>query len=411
MVKVRRSGFGFFGALFLLVLGTTSCSRKPGDAQVAAEVQNRIGADHRVQTKQVQLNANNSVVTLSGTVDSDAERSAVAEDAAQVAGVRVVINNLRVVDASQQQEKTAEQKTEVTKPSPLRSTSVQVAPRNKVAHVEPSLSKSPVPVATVATTSAAPSSSVSPLPIISVAPTGSTSSDPHAASPTPDQGGTLIASPAPPPTQASVPLPPDKVTVPNGSVLSVRLLESVDSEQNQQGDNFMASLATPVTVDGRVVIPAEAGIEGKVVDAQSAGRFAGKSSVVLELTRVAFNGKTYSLQTSHYSKQGPSRETRSAETIGGGAGVGAILGAILGGGRGAAIGAVIGAGVGTGVQARSKGSQVRLPAETVLSFRLQTPLDVVPSSTLQGPQNPDPASSQDPFPDDRPVLKRRPPAN
>jgi hypothetical protein len=88
------------------------------------------------------------------------------------------------------------------------------------------------------------------------------------------------------------------------------------------------------------------------------------------------------LRSSQYSKQGPSRNTHAAAAIGGGAGVGAIIGVILGGEKGAAIGAVIGAGAGTGVQAMSKAAQVQLPAKSTLSFRLETPLTVIPSSTL-----------------------------
>jgi len=91
-------------------------------------------------------------------------------------------------------------------------------------------------------------------------------------------------------------------------------------------------------------------------------------------------------------------------------GVGAIIGAIIGGGRGAAIGSVIGAGAGTGAQAASKAAQVRLPAESMLSVRLQVPLTVAPSSTLQRTQSAGSGVAQDPFSsdDDRPVLKRRP---
>jgi hypothetical protein len=115
------------------------------------------------------------------------------------------------------------------------------------------------------------------------------------------------------------------------------------------------------------------------------------------------------LRTSQYSKQGPSRNIRSAATIGGGAGLGAILGGILGGAKGAAIGAMIGAGAGTGVQAAGRAAVVQLPAETMVSFRLQSPLTVTPASTLQRAKNSGPGSSSDPFPDDdRPVLKRRP---
>src|SRR4029077_2946524 len=126
----------------------------------------------------------------------------------------------------------------------------------------------------------------------------------------------------------------------------------------------------------QVVIPADAGVEGKVIEVQSAGRFSGRPRLAIEMTRLTYNGKTYNLESSQYSKQGASRDLRAVAAIGGGAGVGAIIGAIVGGGRGAAIGSVIGAGAGTGAQAASKAPQVTLPAETVLNFRLQTPLRV-----------------------------------
>ncbi len=159
-------------------------------------------------------------------------------------------------------------------------------------------------------------------------------------------------------------------------------------------------------VDDKVVIPAGAGVQGRVVEAQSAGRFSGKPGLVIEVTRLAYNGESYELSSNQYSKQGSSRTTRAAATIGGGAGVGALM-AGDGGGRGAAIGAMIGAGAGTGVQAKAKPPEVQLPVETMLSFRLENPLTVVPASTLQGMQGSDP--SQDPFSsDERPVLKRRP---
>ena len=209
--------------------------------------------------------------------------------------------------------------------------------------------------------------------------------------------------PASSPTQE-----PEEVTLPNGTVLTVRLGETFSSEVNQKGDTFIGSLASPIMLDDDVVVPAEAGVQGRVVEVQDAGRFSGKPGLVVEVTRLAYNGRTYELQSNQFSKQGPSRTGRAVATVGGGAGVGALIGGILGGGRGAAIGAMVGAGAGTGVQASAKPSQVQLPAEAMLSFRLQAPLTVVPSDTLQrtpgaGPDSQDPFSS-----DDRPVLKRRP---
>jgi BON domain-containing protein len=408
MARVGRAGSAYFCVLFLLVLGAAGCSRGPSDAQLTAESQSRMGADPRVQTKQVQVIAKNGIVTLSGTAGSDAERMAAAEDASKIEGVKVVVNNLRVMDASQQAE---------PKPNPRTTASIvtlQSSSRTRIGlgvkppqAPPPDRHRLPIPhckaaEATVANSSPIPSGQ-NTLPIV----TDSSDSYPTNANvPASTSNASTAAAQAAPTT--TLPPPPEKVTVPDGSVLSVRLLESVNSDVNQPGDKFVASLALPVMVGERVVIPAEAGLQGKVVEVRNSGRFTGRSSLVLELTSVAYNGKNYQLRTSQYAKQGPARDMRSVETIGGGAGVGAILGAILGGGKGAAIGAVIGAGVGTGVQARSKGAQVRLPAESMISFRLETPLEVIPSSALQQAPKTDPGSSQDPFSDDRPVLKRRP---
>jgi outer membrane lipoprotein SlyB len=69
--------------------------------------------------------------------------------------------------------------------------------------------------------------------------------------------------------------------------------------------------------------------------------------------------------------------------VGGGAAVGAILGGIFGGGKGAAIGAAAGAGAGTGVSAATKGQQIVLKPETVLSFQLQSPVTVQPGASRQ----------------------------
>jgi hypothetical protein len=139
---------------------------------------------------------------------------------------------------------------------------------------------------------------------------------------------------------------PEKIIVPYGTILPVRRTESLSSELNEKGDTFLASLASPVLVGDGVVIPEGAGIKGRVVEVQSAGRFSGRPAMIVEATRLAYNGKSYELRSHQYSKEGPSRNVRSAATIGGGAGLGAVLGGILGGGKGAAIGAMIGAGVG-----------------------------------------------------------------
>ncbi len=112
------------------------------------------------------------------------------------------------------------------------------------------------------------------------------------------------------------------------------MAESVSSDVNEKGDTFLASLSSPIMIDDQVVIPEGAGVEGKVVDVESAGRFSGRPRLAVEMTRLTYNGKTYEFRSSQYAKQGASRDVRSLAAIGGGAGVGAIIGGVLGGGRG-----------------------------------------------------------------------------
>ena len=157
----------------------------------------------------------------------------------------------------------------------------------------------------------------------------------------------------------------------------MRLIDSIDSEKNQAGDTFHATLNTPLSAEGSEAIPAGTDISGHVVDVKSAGKFAGQSLVVLELDSISANGKSYNLQTDQFRKEGSSRGKNTAEKVGGGAILGGIIGAIAGGGKGAAVGTAAGAGVGAGAQAASKAHQIKLPSETVLNFTLQAPVTVV----------------------------------
>jgi hypothetical protein len=170
------------------------------------------------------------------------------------------------------------------------------------------------------------------------------------------------------------------VTIPEGTRLSIRLVDSIDSNKNKEGDTFHATLDSPILAGGRVVVPKDADVEGEVRGLESAGHFTGRSEISLVLTKLSFNGKNYDIETNEYTKEGASRGRRTAETVGGGAAVGALIGGLTGGGKGAAIGAGIGAGAGTGVQAVTKGQQIQIPSETVLEFRLKAPLTVEPSA-------------------------------
>jgi len=208
-----------------------------------------------------------------------------------------------------------------------------------------------------------------------------------------DSDEPVLARTAPPDTNAGMqptpvvaqtplpPPPPQKVTVPAGTQLTVRLNEPLDSERNQVGDQFHGSLGAPIVLDDETVIPIGADVTGRVAAVQSAGRFAGASLLTLELTSMSINGKTYNLQTNQWSRQGKGEGKNTAVKAGGGAALGAIIGGLASGGRGAAIGAAAGGAAGTGVAATKKGEQIKLGPEATLNFQLVNALTVTPQST------------------------------
>jgi len=171
----------------------------------------------------------------------------------------------------------------------------------------------------------------------------------------------------------------NSVTLPAGQALLVRMIDGVDSTKNHVGDIFHASLETDLTVNGMLVARKGTDAYGRLATAEAQGKFAGKSELQLELTRLVIDGRDYSLVSSDYNVQGKGRGGDTAKKVGGGAVLGAIIGGIAGGGKGAAIGAAAGGGAGAGVQIITKGDQVKVPSESLLEFRLQQPLTVVPT--------------------------------
>jgi len=165
---------------------------------------------------------------------------------------------------------------------------------------------------------------------------------------------------------------PRTVTIPAGSLISVRLDESLSSERNQPGDSFRAVLDQPIAIDGLVVAEKGARIQGRIVEAERAGRVKGLSRHAFELTQPSTSdGQRVKIQTETFSKQGESSKGSDATKIGAAAAIGAAIGAIAGGGKGAAIGAGAGGAAGTGGVMATRGKEAQLAIETRLSFRLR----------------------------------------
>jgi hypothetical protein len=341
---MKSRGSLYVRAVLLLIAFSIAvgCSRAPNDAQIANHIPAKIKADPGLQGKQLAVQSANGSVTLSGVVDNHAQREAAARYASSEPGVKQVVNNLEVAPSTPAESaQTAPPPAEEPKP-------VSHHQKKSRKHEDDSASGSPQEVAQT------------PPPTI-----------------TPTVVPALPSAPvAPPPAP-----PPQKVTIPQGTALVVRLVGPIDSEKNQVSDIFHATLNNPITINGETVVPSGSDVQGYLVDVESAGRFAGRSRVILQLDSINSGGQTYNIQTDQYKKRGSSRGKNTVEKVGGGAGIGALIGA-LGGGKGAAIGAA-GGGLGGGVQAATKGQQIKLPSETVLNFTLQAPVTVV--ATNQGP--------------------------
>jgi hypothetical protein len=205
--------------------------------------------------------------------------------------------------------------------------------------------------------------------LLAAAGCGQSGSAPESAA-TEAQGG---ANPAPAPVAAPKPEP---ITLPAGTAIAITVDQFVSSKDNNAGDRFDASVATPVVVDGKQVIPSGAKASGSVTVAKSAGRFKGNADLAITLKSVTVDGKTYNLHTSTFAEASKSRGKRTAITTGIGAGAGAVIGAIAGGGKGAAIGAGVGAGGGAVGAAATGDRDVDIPAETRVTFRLTQPLTI-----------------------------------
>ena len=169
-------------------------------------------------------------------------------------------------------------------------------------------------------------------------------------------------------------------TVPAGAEISVRNEETIDSSRAAEGQIYAAEVTKDVRDSaGDVVVPRGANAAIVIKSASRGGHFRGASDLVMDLASVSVDGQQYQLTTSDVAERGHNgvgKNKRTAEFAGGGAAVGAIIGAIAGGGKGAAIGGGAGAGAGALTEILTKGT-IKVPVESVLTFRLEAPLRVV----------------------------------
>ena len=184
-----------------------------------------------------------------------------------------------------------------------------------------------------------------------------------------------MAAAPPPPEEKPQPQP---IVVPAGTVLVIRTAQALGSKTSQAGQTFGATLAQPVTVEGRTALPGGSQVSGTVVTAKAKGKVKGEGQLDLKLTSISVGGQSYPIHTVVLSSTVKGKGKRTAATTGGGAAGGALIGGIAGGGKGAAIGAGIGAAAGFLGGTFTGNKQIEVPAESALSFTLAQTLTLPP---------------------------------
>jgi len=194
------------------------------------------------------------------------------------------------------------------------------------------------------------------------------------------------------PPRPTAPLP-TALTIPAGTVLSVRMNGVVSSDKNQIGDRITATLDRPIVVNGWVVARRGQIVSGQVTAAVKAGRIKGTSQLGLELTDLTIvDGSSAPILTEIWKGSGGTTHGNDAAAIGGTTALGAAIGSIADWGRGAAIGAGAGAAAGIGAVLLTRGRPTELLPETPLTFRLVDPVTV---DTTKSAQAFAPVSQQD----------------
>ncbi|MFT4112824.1 BON domain-containing protein [Silvibacterium sp.] len=347
----------------------------PSDQQLTSDIQAKLSGEGALNGQNIQVAVNGGVATLSGTANDDASRSLAGNDAGSITGVKTVVNNLTVAPPAQ-----AVAPAPAPPPAPAGPTPAEIrAERRKEAEEKKEEARKEREAQERAAAN-------------------------QAAITQQQQANALAQTPTPPPAQPAAPPPPPKpvaktVTLPQGTVVPVRMIDTLDSANAQPNQSFRATLAGDLIADGMVALPQGTVVIGRVTDAKDAAHFKGSSLLTIELTSVEVHGHTLALVTDTFSKEGAGRGKNTLAKSGGGAAFGAIVGALAGGGKGAAIGALAGGGAGAAVNGVTRGQQVQIPSESLVNFHLQSAISVTTTRALGAPRERD---------DSQPQLMSRP---
>ena len=306
-------------ALAAAAVLNSGCGKKPPqDSQIAAQVQSRLAADPALQGQTISVGVSNGAVTLAGNVSGPGSRELAANDAAGVAGVRTVVNNLVTGAGNSNGQPNPDAGDAMMNGHPIQSYSNSSPQRRGNSGPEQNYSSAP----------------------------------------------------------ATGPAGQQSIVLPAGTRIRVQLAQALSTKGNQAGDPFSGTVVSPVTVNGQTIIRSGAEARGTVTEAKSQGRFAGQAMLAVRLDSVRADGRSYPIQTSRVDRFEKGKGKRTAVVTGGGAGLGALIGGLAGGGKGALIGGLLGGGAGGAGSAFTGNKDLVLPAESVLTFRLENDITI-----------------------------------
>jgi hypothetical protein len=323
------------------------------DAEIQSAVADALKHDSALQGQRITSAAADGIVNLSGTVQTNAQFQRAETVASNVPGVSGIVNNIKVANPSSPEP-----------PPPDQAVANTVSPDAAASQVPP-----PPPDEPETQTQQPQSTPGQPYPSQAPPPANSVGRVPYQPGyyPVPQQSYGTQAAPGP-------------VTIPAGTLVRVRLSETLDTAHVKSGSFFEATAASDVYQGGVLAIPRGAVLQGQVVEAKNAGELGGSAELRLALTGINLDGKIYPVSTDVWSNKGPNKAGYTAGNTIGGAALGAIIGGIAGRGAGAAIGAGVGGAAGLGISSATNGPRLILPAESLVDFHLASGATVQPVS-------------------------------
>lgn len=392
--KEKKARFFRIAAIGLLAgsawFATTSLAlaQQRTDSAIQSDVTTAIGQDSALQGQQISAAASKGVVTLTGTVQTDAQRQQAETDAANVTDVSGIINNLTVANPGTPSDQAG---------ISAQSSANQLSPQDQNQPQSQDQSQDQSQVHGQAPNTVPPPPPDQQQPTYGSRPPyqgnqGYPQQQPYGY---PPQQGYPQQQPYgyppqrgyPPPQQSYAPpqvpyypTPTSPVTIPAGTLLRVRLSEPIDTSRTKDGTTFQATAATDVYQGGVLAIPRGATLTGHVVESKDGGRLGGSATLRLQLDNVNLAGHVFPIATDVWSNKGPNKAGYTAANTAGGAVLGAIIGGIVGRGAGAAIGAGAGAAGGLAASSATSGPRLYLPTETSVDFHLASPVSVQPVS-------------------------------